>query len=406
MLLLLALIYLAFISLGLPDAVLGSSWPVISQDLSTSLDAAGFVAVIVSAGTVISSLAATRIIQRFGTGKVVAVSVLMTAAALLGFTSANYLFVLVLLAVPLGLGAGAVDAALNNFVALHYKSKHMNYLHSFWGVGATTGPLIMATYLAVNGGWREGYAVLSAIQFALVIVLFATLPLWKKAITPTVSQEEESSSTAMISNRTALKIKGVKLQMLVFCCYCSLEAGTGLWAASYLTTEKGMLASDAAFWTAMYFLGITIGRFLCGMIADRFDEAKMIRYGAVIILLGVIGVLAPLPMVLNQWSLVLIGLGCAPIYPNTIHLTPKRFGAHASQAVIALSMATAYTGTTLVPPMMGFALDTLSFAYFPFILLLLSGVMLALSEKLNAFGSKTNADKNSTNEAQMGAESM
>jgi fucose permease len=386
MLLLLAIIYLAFISLGLPDAVLGSSWPVMSQDLNSNLEFAGVISIIISAGTVVSSLYATRVIHRFGTGKVVAVSVFLTACALLGFTAAYHVLVLVLLAIPLGIGAGAVDAALNNYVALHYKSKHMNYLHSFWGVGATAGPLIMATYLGLQDGWRDGYATIALIQFGLVIILFLTLPLWNRVNKgeATLSQEEEAPQ--LVSNKQALKISGVKLQIFTFFCYCSLEAGTGLWAASYLNIEKGVEPSDAAFWTAMFFLGITSGRFMCGMIAERTSEERLVRVGVLAILLGVIGLIAPLPIMLTQLSLILIGLGCAPIYPNTIHLTPLRFGKRASQAIIGLSMATAYTGTTLVPPMIGVVVANVSFLCFPITLLLLSIAMLAMTERLARIG--------------------
>ncbi|MGV2986307.1 MFS transporter [Vibrio sp. E150_011] len=386
MLLLLAIIYLAFISLGLPDAVLGSSWPVMSQDLNSTLEFAGIISLIISAGTVCSSLMATRLIHRFGTGKVVAFSVLMTACALLGFTFVHHALALVILAVPLGIGAGAVDAALNNFVALHYKSKHMNYLHSFWGVGATAGPLIMATYLSLNNGWREGYTTIAMIQFVLVIVLFSTLPLWKKAMSMTQLNRAESSESlddhSLITNRQAVNIDGVKLQLLLFFCYCALEAGTGLWAASYLAIDKGMSPADAAFWTAMYYLGITAGRFVCGMLADHVKEESLIRGGLIMIMVGVVGLIVPIPDVMTPMSLIVIGVGCAPIYPNTIHLTPKRFGKRASQAIISLTMATAYVGTTVVPPVIGAVVATFSFTYFPGILLALSITMFVMSERL------------------------
>ncbi len=381
--LLLTIIYLAFISLGLPDAVLGSAWPIISQDINTSLEYAGAVSFVISAGTVISSLMAARIIFRFGTGKVLAFSVLATAAALLGFAFSYHLFAMVLLAIPLGLGGGAVDAALNNFVALNYKAKHMNYLHSFWGVGATAGPFIMAAYLLVSEGWRDGYLTLAVIQFILVIALFLTIPLWKNTLISESNEGEQQAQEAPVSNTMALAIKGVKSQLFIFCCYCSLEAGTGLWAASYLTQTKGVAASDAAFWTAMFFLGITAGRFACGMIADKINEERLIQVGTVTILIGVLGLIAPVPLIMTQLSLVLIGLGCAPIYPNTMHLTPQRFGKNASQAIIGLSMATAYTGITLVPPAMGMVVGALSFSYFPFILLLLSIAMLVVTEQLS-----------------------
>lgn len=381
--LLLFIIYIAFISLGLPDAVLGSSWPVMRNDLDASLEFAGVISLLISAGTVISSLYVTKAINGFGIGKVVAVSVLLTAIALLGFSLSNVALALVFLAIPLGLGAGAVDAALNNFVALHYRAKHMNYLHSFWGVGATAGPLLMANYLALEQGWRDGYITIAIIQFLLVIVLFASLPLWKKfAVT---SLESNDTSGALVSNATALKIKGVPLQMVVFFCYCSIEMSTGLWAASYLTTQRDVLAADAAFWVAMYYLGITAGRFACGVMADKITEETLIRSGVVIILFGCILLALPLADELAKMGLIFIGLGCAPIFPNTLQMTPKRFGSAASQTIIGLSMATAYIGIMIVPPVLGGAATAFTFASLPVILVILSVVILVTTERLRRY---------------------
>jgi len=410
MLILLVIIYLAFISLGIPDAVLGSSWPIMSQNLNASLEFAGVVSLVISLGTVISSLMTAKLINQFGIGKVVAFSVLLTASALLGFSMANFALALMLLAVPLGIGAGAVDSALNNYVAQNYESKHMNYLHSFWGVGATAGPLIMANYLMLNEGWRQGYMTIALIQFALVIILFASLPLWKKAITAKqeetdsdsyISSNASNSITNNTSNRKAFGILGVKIQLVMFFCYCALEAGTGLWAASYLSIEKGLSPEDAAFWTAVFYLGITCGRFLCGFVsgkvaekvaatgseksAHKLNEEGLIRLGVITIILGVLVLISPLPSALSPLGLMLIGLGCAPIYPNTIHLTPKRFSASASQAVIGLSMACAYIGTTLVPPFIGALVSYLSFALYPALLLILALGLLVTTERLRGF---------------------
>lgn len=413
MFILLIIIYLAFISLGLPDAVFGSSWPIMSQNLNASLEFAGAVSLVMSLGTVISSLMTAKLINRFGIGKVVAFSVLLTASALLGFSMANFALALMLLAVPLGIGAGAVDAALNNYVAQNYESKHMNYLHSFWGVGATAGPLIMANYLMMNEGWRQGYMTIAIIQFALVIMLFASLPLWQKALT---TKQEEADSDSYISsnasnnmsNKKAFGIFGVKVQLIMFFCYCALEVGTGLWAASYLTIEKDLSPKDAAFWTAMFYLGITGGRFLCGFISGRvsgkvsatgskkpahkLNEEGLIRLGVIAIILGLLVLISPLPAMVSPLGLMLIGLGCAPIYPNTIHLTPKRFSASASQAVIGLSMACAYMGTTLVPPFIGALVSSFSFALYPALLLILALGLLVTTEKLRGFSPETKHD--------------
>lgn len=384
MLLLLAIIYLAFISLRLPDSLLGSSWPVISKDLNASLAFAGVISIVISAGTVVSSLLSTRVIHRFGTGKVVMMSVAMTAIALYGFTLVQNMWIFVIFAIPLGLGAGAVDAALNNFVATHYKSKHMNYLHSFWGVGATSGPLIMAMYLGQQEGWRDGYATITYIQIALVFVLFLTLPLWELATSN--SNTSDAEQPHLVTNAMGLRIKGVKFQLVMFFCYCSLEAATGLWAASFLILEHGVTPSNAAFWTAMYFLGITLGRFSCGFIADAIDEKKMISAGVILIFMGILLLLMPISTTTAKFGLILIGLGCAPIYPNTIHLTPKRFGKQASQAIIGLSMACAYIGTTLMPPLIGFIATSTSFMILPLTLLLFTGLMLFTTQRLKQFG--------------------
>lgn len=381
--LLLIVIYLAFISLGLPDAVLGASWPVMGKDLQAPLEFAGVIFLIISAGTVISSLSVSRLIHHFGVGKVVMVSVLLTAGALYGFSMANVTLTLVLLAVPLGIGAGAVDAALNNFVAVHYKAKHMNYLHSFWGVGATSGPLIMANYLILNEGWRDGYVTIAVVQFVLVAVLFATLPLWRKAAFRL--QENTDENAPLVTNMSALKIKGVWLQLAMFFSYCAIEAGTGLWAASFLTTERSTLAVDAAFWVAMYYLGITLGRFVCGAIAEKIAEETLIRSGAMIILLGCILLAVPFSDWWAKAGLIFIGLGCAPIYPNTIHMTPKRFGLASSQAIIGLSMAVAYMGNTIVPPLLGVTAQVVSFASLPIILLLFGLVILITTERLRRY---------------------
>ena len=380
MLLLLVIIYLAFISLGLPDAVLGSAWPVMRQDMQASVEYAGLIALVISAGTVLSSLMTVRLIQRFGIGVIVAVSVLLTALALVGFATSQLAWMLLCLAVPLGLGAGAVDSALNNFVALHYRSKHMNYLHSFWGVGATAGPLIMANYIALEGGWRDGYGVIAAVQFALVLVLLCALPLWKRA---GAAVDDGSESASVVSNRSALSMNGVPLQLLVFFCYCSVELGAGLWAASFLIQEKGALAADAARWVAIYDGGITAGRFLCGAVAQRLSEAVMIRVGALLMVAGAVLLTLPVQSWVANMGLLFIGFGCAPVFPNTLHLTPIRFGKRASQTIIGLSMATAYIGNTLAPPVMGLALKHISFASLPYILLAFSVLLLWASEKLN-----------------------
>ena len=369
MTLLLVIIYLAFISLGLPDSILGSAWPVMYGDLNTSVATAGIIALVISVGTVITSLASTKAIYLFGTGKIVVFSTLMTALSLYGFSYTQGTAQLILLSVPLGLGAGAIDAALNNFVAQNYQAKHMNYLHACWGVGATLGPMLIALHLAMDQSWREGYASISYIQFALVLGLVLALPLWSK-IAKRLSNSTVDNT--YVSNFDAFTIRGVKLQLILFFCYCALEASTGLWAASYLTIIWDVTTTDAAFWTAMFFFSITLGRFFSGFLT-RFLPATLIVEAAVTCMLfGVLLVLSEYNVWVAKIGLVLIGFGCAPIYPNTLHLTASRFEKRASQAIIGLTMACAYLGSTLVPSLLGLISSYLSFSIFPAILLTLA----------------------------------
>ena len=265
MIVLLIIIYIAFISLGLPDSLLGSAWPVMRTDLSANVAVAGYIGMLVQAGTIVSSLSSTRLILRFGTGKVTLVSVAMTALALFGWSVSPSIGWLFVCAIPLGLGAGSVDAALNHFVATHYESKHMNWLHCFWGVGATTGPAIIALTLAQGGGWRSGYAIIAIIQTLLVLGLLFSLPLWKRAaLTPTVAKHEES---AVRSNRQALRIPFVKLALVSFVFFCATEATTGLWTSSYLVAIHGFSGVEAARAVSFFYGAITFGRLLAGLLS-------------------------------------------------------------------------------------------------------------------------------------------
>jgi fucose permease len=380
--LLLALIYLAFISLGLPDALLGSAWPTMYPQLNVPVSHAGIVAMIIAAGTIVSSLNANRIIIRFGTGLVTAASVLTTAVALFGFAVSDSFWMLCLWAVPYGLGAGAVDAALNNFVALHYASRHMSWLHCFWGVGASIGPYIMSYSLIVRNSWESGYATVGILQVALTAVLFFSLPLWKRK--EQAKRESMGGAPKLLKVSDALKIRGVKQVLIGFFAYCGLEMTAGLWASSYLVLHHGMDAIVAARWASLFYLGITAGRFLNGFVADRTGNRTMIRVGLAVIAVGLAAVMLP---VASGWpaliGLVLVGLGCAPIYPSIIHETPRSFGAENSQAIIGIQMASAYTGSTLIPPLFGALAGAVSIALFPFFLALFAVLMVVMTEWLN-----------------------
>ncbi|MBI9094282.1 MAG: MFS transporter [Sphaerochaeta sp.] len=368
---LLILIYVSFISLGLPDAVLGSAWPVMHIELGLPLWSAGLIAATTSMGTVISALLSTKVIERFGTGKVTLISVLMTALALLGFSVSQHIILLLFFALPLGLGAGSVDTALNNYVALHYKARHMSWLHSFWGVGASLGPAIVALALTLGFSYREGYRFIGALQLLLCIVLIFSLHLWKDK---TVTQASEET----LGNRAALRIKGVPFALLTFFLYCSLEIATGLWATTYLVQVKGLDPTKAALWGGLYYMGITGGRVLSGFITFRVSNNQMTLGGLTLCLVSLFLFLFPNANVAG-FALVLLGLGSAPIFPSMIHETPRRFGVGASQSIIGLQMATAYIGNTVMPPVVGSLASTVGLVWLPVLqALLVVGMILSV----------------------------
>ena len=377
---LLVIIYIAFISLGLPDAILGSAWPMLHQDLNVSISSAGIVTMIVAGGTIVSSLFSEKFIRRFGTGKVTTFSVFLTAAALLGiYFSPSFIWICIL-GIPLGLGAGAVDSALNNFVALHYEAKHMNWLHCFWGIGATAGPFIMSMYLLKENGWRMGYLTIGIIQAVLVVCLFASLPLWKKF---EVEKAEETKKAKGIKVAELIKMPGAKPALISFFCYCAIELTTGLWASSFLVVNKGLSAGAAAKWVSSYYLGITVGRALAGFAAMKLNNKQMIRIGQVICIMGAVLLALPLSGSIPSLGLILIGLGCAPIYPAMLHETPNRFGKELSQGIMGIQMATAYVGSTFVPPIFGALSEVIGFSILPYFLLILMVLMLLTSERVS-----------------------
>lgn len=360
---LLMIIYISFISLGLPDALLGSAWPVMYQGLGVSVANAGIISMIIAAGTIISSLFSSKVIRRLKTGLTTFISVWMTAVALLGFSFSRHFWALCLWAVPLGLGAGSVDAALNNFVALHYKARHMNWLHCFWGLGATAGPGIMGYYLLKGSGWPMGYRAVGFIQLALVAVLFATLLLWKKALGEgQQNTTDEGKGSGLFA---AFKMIGVKEALLAFFCYCALEATVGLWGSSYLVLVRGVSSQQAAGGISLYYLGITLGRFLSGFGAMKLSQRQMIGIGTGVIALGIGLLFLPVGGHSLLIALFLIGLGCAPIFPSLLHETPKNFGSKNSQVIMGMQMAGAYTGTTFMPPLFGFLGTKLGYGLFP-----------------------------------------
>lgn len=389
---LLVIIYLAFISLGLPDSLLGVAWPVMKSDYGAPLETAGFLFMAIAGGTIISSLASGKILKRFGTGQVTFVSVLMTAGALLGFNFAPSVLWLFLFAIPLGLGAGAIDAGLNDYVATHYKAHHMSWLHCFWGVGATFGPIIMAQFISGQNTWRNGYFTIAAIQFTLAVILFFTLPLWNRVVknNNTISNKEMVDSDELIRDKEVkpLQIKGVKLALASFLFYCGVEATVGLWGSSYLVNVREIPVAVAAQWVSFYYAGITIGRFLTGFITFKFSNRSLIRTGQLLALTGAIFLFLPLPSVFSLVGFIMIGLGLAPIFPCMLHETPTRFGKKHSQTIMGYQMAVAYTGSTFLPPLLGFMASYTTIGIFPICNILIIAAMLLSSEKLNVLLTK------------------
>lgn len=380
--LLLAIIYLAFISLGLPDALLGSAWPIMYQEFSVPVSYMGIISMIIASGTVISSLMSDRLTKKLGTGKVTAISVLLTAVALFGFSISSAMWMLCLWAIPYGLGAGSVDASLNNYVALHYESRHMSWLHCMWGIGASLGPSIMGFALSHGQTWNMGYRYIAILQVVLTTLLFISLPLWKKNNTVNASCDEEPSSDHILTLREIIRLSGAKEIMIAFFCYSAIEQTTGQWGSSYLVLHKGLSEETAATFAGLFYIGITIGRALSGFITMRLNDTQMIRLGEVIILLGCIALVLPLGSVVSLGGFILIGLGCAPIYPSIIHSTPANFGADKSQAVIGVQMATAYVGTTVMPPLFGIIANNISIALLPLYVFAALLLMFAMYERV------------------------
>ncbi len=379
--LLLIIIYLSFISLGLPDSLLGSAWPSMYPQLEVPVSYAGIISMIIAVGTIISSLQSDRLTRRLGTGRVTAISVGMTAAALFGFSVSGSFWQLCLWAIPYGLGAGSVDASLNNYVALHYESRHMSWLHCMWGVGASVGPYIMGYVMTGGGSWKSGYRSIALIQIVLTAILICSLPLWKGR-PQIVNETGEAVEAKPLSLKEVLSIRGVKEVLLCFFCYCALEQTTGLWASSYLTLHKGVPAETAATFASMFFIGITVGRAISGFITMKLSDTQMIRLGQGIIGCGIVVLLLPLGAAASLVGFTLIGLGCAPVYPCIIHSTPAHFGAEQSQAIIGIQMASAYVGTCLMPPVFGLIANYITVKLLPVYLLAILALMIVMHEML------------------------
>ncbi len=375
--LLILIIYLSFISLGLPDSLLGSSWPIMHLEMNVPLSYAGIISMIISFGTIISSLLSERLTKRFSTGLVTSFSVLLTALALFGFSISNNFIMLILFAIPYGLGAGGVDASLNNYAALNYSSKHMSWLHCMWGIGASIGPYIMSYAIINDGKWNNGYLYISIIQIVLTFILFMSLPLWKKK-----SEEKENKETKPLNFKEIFKLKGAKEIMIAFFCYCAVETTAGLWASSYLVGRFNINEEVAVSFASLFYIGITLGRAISGFIAIKLNDKAMIRIGMVIMFVSILFIIMPFNVVFSYIGLILFGLGCAPVYPSIIHSTPILFGKDKSQAIVGVQMASAYTGTLLMPSLFGIIANNISINLFPYFLLIIFILMFIMYEKV------------------------
>lgn len=380
--LLIAIIYLSFISLGLPDSLLGSAWPVMRVEFNAPLSYAGIISMIICAGTVVSSLLSDKMTKKLGTGSVTALSVLTTAVALFLFSISTRFWMLVIFAIPYGLGAGGVDSALNNYVALHLKARHMSWLHCMWGVGAAISPYIMSFAITRGSGWNQGYLIISVIQIVLTACIFISLPLWKKREKESglPSQTDGDGKPQSVPFKMIFKIKGAAACFICFFCYCALEQTTMLWASSYMIRHNGITAEEAAKYASLFFIGITAGRGINGFLTMKFSDKTLIRAGQLIILAGIALIAVPKIGVLTIVGFVVIGLGCAPIYPSIIHMTPALFGEENSQALIGVQMASAYLGSCFAPPVFGLMANHISVELLPLYSLLFLAFMVAMHE--------------------------
>lgn len=394
--LLLAIIYLSFISLGLPDYLIGSAWPIMHVDLGVSMSSAGIITIIISVGTIIASFFSNALTNKLGTGLVTAISVTFTALGLIGFSFAKAFWMLCVFAIPYGLGAGAVDAALNNYVALNYPARHLSWLHCMWGVGASISPYIMSFALTGGLGWGSGFRIVFYIQISLSAILFFTLPVWKKCVKKSSNFENnidriskngaiEQTEQKKVSTASVFGIKGIYLVFIAFFAYCAMEQTAGLWATSYLVNYKGIEATVAAKFASFFYIGITLGRGISGFFAEKLGDKRLIRFGTIIILIGILLVAIPTSA---SWpslvGLIVIGLGCAPVYPAIIHSTPDNFGKENSQAVIGVQMAFAYIGITAMPPLFGLIAEKINIGLYSAYLLVFALLMLVMCEVLNA----------------------
>lgn len=373
--LLLSIIYLAFVSLGLPDSLLGAGWPVMHVFFGVPISYMGILSMIMTGGTILAAFMSERLTNKFGTSAVTTVSTALTAVALFGFSSSEEFWQLCIWSVPYGLGAGAIDAALNNYIALHYSSKHMSWLHCFWGAGAIISPYVMS-FALMHSVWSDGYKAVGILQVIIVIILVVATPLWKINKSANTSEKERKP----LGIKGVLKIKGAAEHIGAFFAYCSLEATIMLWASSYFFEGRGIPEETAAALASLFYIGLSLGRFGGGFISDILGDKKMIRIGTAIAVVGLILVLMPNDRIAFV-GFLLTGVGCAPIYPCFMHLTPSAFGVERSQAIIGIQMALGYIGFLFMPPLFGIIANHITIKILPVFCLLFFALQVVLAEK-------------------------
>ena len=377
---LLIIIYIAFIGLGIPDSLFGTAWPAIYSEFELPISFGSFVTIIISCDTVLSSVISSKIISRLGTNKVSAYSTLLTALALLGFSFAPNLWVMCFWAIILGVGAGAIDVALNNYVAIHYSATHMSFLHCFYGVGVSASPYILSLVIAGNFGWRGGYKIAFAIQLIITLLLFLSLPLWRKAHGG--ENESEENTHKDLSFGSVLKIPGVKMMCSLFISSCAIECICGGWGSTFLVEYKHLPAEKAAQIIMIYYIGMTLGRFLSGVLAAKLHSWKIIRLGQIVLGLALLLLILPGGVYLCALGMFLIGLGNGPLFPNFNYLTPENFGSNISQSVIGIQMASAYIGIMVAPTLCGLLGQIFGMVIFPFYLILFYAIMIPVTVRV------------------------
>ncbi|MDE5596356.1 MAG: MFS transporter [Lachnospiraceae bacterium] len=365
--------------MGIPDSLFGTAWPAIYTEFDLPISFASFVTVIISCGTVVSSMFSAKVINRFGTNKVSAFSTAMTAAALIGFSFSGNLWLLCLFAVPLGLGAGAIDTALNNYVAVHYSATHMSFLHCFYGIGVSVSPYIMSLVIGGKSGWRGGYQVAFIIQLCITLLLLFTLPIWKK-VHPQTNEEQQILKTLTL--KAILKIPGVKTMCCLFITTCAIEYTCGGWGSTFLVEYKHMAADQAAQMVMFYYIGIAFGRFLSGILATRLNSWQIIKIGQCVLGAALILLLLPLSPIIVAIGLFLIGLGNGSLFPNFNYLTPKNFGEDVSQSVMGTQMAASYVGIMIAPALCGILGQLINMSVFPVYLLVFYLIMIIATRKV------------------------